>query len=227
MRPRRTSKHHNVWCAGVFLWIAMIEVIGLAPVPVFAQDLRDGPLITTIVGGNELLIPRRYFLPDPPPRKPPVDILLMALLPSLHPMREDNMAEFMATRGYGRIISIYARDSRQTTTLEFRLNVARKSGASYERRGDRFGLDVYVPMHFTANQNNIARQELFLGTEHGVLARSIECLVDGSVPFSGCHHNFVYRNLFFNLSYGKTQLPNWRKIEESVKRLLDQFGRIA
>lgn len=226
MRPRRTSKH-NVWCAGVFLWIVMIEVIGLAPLPVIAQDLRDGPLITTIVGGNELLIPRRYFLPHPPPRKPPVDILLTALLPSLHPMREDNMAEFMATRGHGRIISIYARDSRQTTTLEFRLNVARKSGAPYESRGDKFGLDLYVPMHFTANQDNIARQELFIGTEHGVLVRIINCLVDGSVPFPGCNHEFVYRNLFFELSYGKTQLPNWRTIEESVERLIDRFGRNA
>jgi len=226
MRPHRAAKH-NVWRIGVFLWIVMIEVIGLAPVPVIAQDLRNGPLVTTIVGGNELLIPRRYFLPNPPPGRQPVDILLTALLPSLHPMREGNMAEFMATRGYGRIISIYARDSRQTTTLEFRLNVARKSGAPYESSGDRFGLDLYVPMHFTANQDNIARQELFLGTAHGVLVRLIKCLVDESVPFPGCNHDFVYRNLFFELSYGKAQLPNWQKIEESVKRLIDQFGRNA
>ena len=226
MRPRRAGKH-NVWRVAVFLWIVMIEVIGLAPVPVIAQDLRNGPLVTTIVGGNELLIPRRYFLPNPPPGRQPVDILLTALLPGLHPMREDNMAEFMATRGFGRIIRIYARDSRRTTTLEFRLKVARKSGAPYERRDERFGLAIYVPKHFNANKDRVARQELFVGIENGVLLRFITCNVNESVPSPGCRHEFVYRNLLFEIGYGKTQLSNWRSIEDSVERLLDRFGRNA
>jgi hypothetical protein len=202
-------------------------VIALAQSAALAQDLREGPLITTIIGGNELHIPRNYFLPRNPKGGRQVDFLLTALLPALKPMREDNMSEFLATRGFGQIVTILARDAGQTTTLESRAAVGQKLGAPYEQKEDKFGLSDYAPKNFRGPNDAQLRQELLLSVESGHLVSYIRCDVDGSVPFPGCNHEFVHLNLFFTLGYGKTQLPNWRVIEDAVKKLFDRFGRYS
>jgi len=201
--------------------------MALAPFRAIAQDLREGPTIATIIGGNELRIPRNYFLPGGPKGGHQMDFLLTALLPTLVSMREDNMSEFLATRGFGRIITILARDAGVTTTLESRTAVGKNLGQPYDQKGDKFGLTDYVPKDFRGINDAQLRQELLLGVENGQLVRYIRCNVDGSVPFPGCEHEFVYLNLFFTLGYGKTQLPKWRAIEDSIKRLFDRFGRYS
>jgi hypothetical protein len=189
-----------------------------------AQDLRNGPLITVTIGGDELRIPRNYFLPGRPSGPRPDAVLLNALFPSMAPMREDNMDEFTKVRSFGRrTISILIHDARNTTSLGFRLNVSKKTGAPYIQTDSIFGLERYEPKDFGVVNPGQSRPEIYVHTDKGILVGFMRCDVDGSVPFPRCDHQLTHRNLLLNINFGKFALSKWGEIERSVKNLLDGF----
>jgi hypothetical protein len=190
----------------------------------FAQNLMNGAAITFDLAGNEISIPRNYFL-TAPPRAPQSDgVFIIALMPNMDPMRWDNKNEFLypSPPGHGKTVDILIEDSARSTNVEFRLNAEEGIGAPYVRMPDIYGLQVLFPAD-TDNAHG-RRQELYVAAEDGKIRSFISCYRDGTVPFPGCAETFVYRNLLLQADYGKGYLPNWRIVEQDVTDLIDRFS---
>jgi hypothetical protein len=192
-----------------------------------ARDLHDGRLITVRIAGNELRIPRRYFLTRVSQAEQQETILIRAVVPGMDPMREDNKDEFLRARGYGRTVSILIHDARHTTTIEFRLNTTKDLGVPYELEGDTFGLEAYQPKDPQHTNKNRSRPEIYVDKKAGELRGYIECDREGRVPSPICSHVFVYRNMLLTIDYSKRFLPIWSSVEWSVEELIHRFSQEA
>jgi len=190
----------------------------------FAQDARNGRLITVEIGGNELYIPQHYFLPaDVPTDSKRNDIWIHALWPDMAPMREDNKDRYIRVRGHGPLLNILAIDQRHITTVDFRLNVEEKLGAPYSPPQNRFGLEAIFPKDVKPPDMGELRQEIYVNKGSDGLIGFITCNPPGSVPEPGCEYEFNYRGLLLQVDYGKYFLPQWREIDQSVRDLFDSF----
>jgi hypothetical protein len=190
-----------------------------------AQNLPEGESLTFELGDNQLHIPRNYFLRAPLRERAPDGIFIAALMPSMSPMRNDNKDEFLHPDppGHGKTINILMEDARKRTTIAFRLNVEKESGARYVRKPDMFGLQVLLPEDTTMPVHG-GRQELYIAGEGDEARSFIDCYRDGSMPYPACSETFTYRNLLVGSDYGKGYLPKWRNIEQDVKDLIDRFS---
>jgi hypothetical protein len=130
------------------LFVALARLLlGLALVPApravlrakegSSADAKNGPLINVQIAGNDLRIPRDYFLPPDVPMIPKRnDIWIHALWPDMAPMREDNEERWIHIRGHGPLLNILVLDQSKTTSLDFRMEVVKILGEPYSREPD-------------------------------------------------------------------------------------------
>ena len=58
------------------------------------------------------------------------------------------------------------------------------------------------------------------------LSRIIRCTAkNNKTEFSSCSDTFFYKNLWFKVSYGRSYVAEWKKIEETVKNNFDIYMR--
>lgn len=210
-------------------------MLGLAPVSPLRgaeespERTANGPLLTFQLGGTELRIPRNYFFPAPPPEGKEDDLFIMALMPAMEPMRADNKNAFLHANppGHGHTVFILVHDATQTTSVEFRLGVEEKNGAPYSAAGERYGLEVRLPVGKGIVDTGSWRQELFIDTRQGVSRAFVSCDREGAVPFPICSETYVYRGLLATFNYGKGFLPDWQEIERHVSTLIDGFMKTS
>lgn len=189
----------------------------------FAQESRNGPIFVVEIGGNTLRVPEKYFLGTKPKSRETPGIYIRALMPDMDPMREDNKEQFLYAKGFGRTVGVAIGDAKSRTSLQFRLEATRKSGAPYAQREDQYGLHVYMPVEPETASKGTFRQELYVAEDHAKLSVFIACY--SSVPSPGCRQEFLYRDFLIDVSFNKRHLPEWRAIKKEVIDLIDRFSQ--
>jgi hypothetical protein len=202
--------------------------VALLAKEVLSPDASNGPLIDVQIAGNNLKIPRYYFLSFDVPLSPKRnDIWIHALWPDMAPMREDNKERWIHIRGFGPLLDILVLDQNKTTSLDFRLATAEKLGKPYSRQPDKFELQVYVPNGSVTPNDAELRQELYVDKSPSGLTGFISCNVDGTVPEPGCEADFDCKEMLLQVTYGKYFLPQWSAIEQATRELFDGFAAHA
>jgi hypothetical protein len=147
-------------------------------------------------------------------------IVITALLPDMEPYTEENAAEFEKP-GWGRKVRVSMTHMPRANWPYYFEHFAHR----LERLPDF--PEVPRMLHY---RDLYLKNEVFLSHDHAV-KDLIRIICDAQVPpppFPNCKVATLYLNRFyFEYSFGRPYLPQWREIDRKLKALYDQFAQAA
>jgi hypothetical protein len=196
-------------------------------VPVPPSFRTDAERREVRIGGHRLCIPANYLTGSHYITKPDAEgdrptVLVAALLPDLEGRTEQNSHEFFLTKGHGRKVRILINRPRNSTEDAFRIymnNRADKKVSTIPEKEKFEDLVWFRPI------GSRYKDDVFKNIEAtGDISDFIQCSIRGGFTVSpGCTHAFVHSDLIFQVSYGRSYLPEWKEIRSRVTHLFSTF----
>ena len=192
--------------------------------PQFLSPLRtDATPIHIRLSGQDYLVPVNYL---DSPLDPGLDqdaLLLVALLPDLEARTQENWDEFLRVPGWGRRVYMLVMPRPfPVDILDRYLETDRSNFGPFEDIGDHHGLQH---LRSISGGGFLGRRDIFVNMVEETLNGIITCTFEEDYPSPGCSHEFTHDNLLFKISYDRSNLTQWRSIEESIRSLFDEFAR--
>jgi hypothetical protein len=152
-------------------------------------------------------------------------MLLRVLLPEMEGYTEDNAREIEGRDEPGRgrrmniLVQAFGRLSGYNRVTFHVLSGGVDPTATYPKQ---HGL-LYTPSNRVRGGGPRSTVDVFFNRENGEVTRFIVCNGVTAVPYPGCQHRFVYKNLRANATYNRSRLASWSQIESQIRALLDRF----
>lgn len=175
------------------------------------------------VGGQDFYVPQNYF------RHPAIGcgaeeqgFLLRVLLPDMEGYTTANADEIEGVDkpGWRRRMNILVQAFNRLRDFTRLLADGAAPTANYPTQ---YGL-LYARSNRIDGGGPRTETDVFFQYDDGTVKRFILCDAETAVPFPGCAHQFLYRGLRVQATYGRTYLSQWRDVEDKVRSLLDRFG---
>lgn len=149
--------------------------------------------------------------PSAPKKRKKLDVLeITALLPDLVPYTEENKGEFDQL-GWGNKIRISVNRSTYDGEKRFRRRVSLTKAINNQN-------DL---IDENALYSSISNTEIWLLTDAPFT--KISCSKEKSAPYPYCNVLTNYKTIEIEYSFSRDYLPDWKKIDLSVKRLIESF----
>ena len=181
--------------------------------PVLTKELTD--IQHVVVGGKDLYIPKAYthFSYTTIGTK---SALIQAFYPGDVPVLDDPNELWRHGEGDGNIRILFSRQEKwpPRAVLEGQIALAK----AYKNVGEQ-----YSAIHLTQNKKeNWWKNDLWVEDDlKGFFVSCTEKQAETSVP--QCSHTFYYDGFYFDISYAKKNLPDWKLIKTNVLKLYNSF----
>ncbi|WP_168880207.1 hypothetical protein [Rhizobium sp. P28RR-XV] len=154
------------------------------------------------------------------------NVLLLSLLPGLAGREAGNERQFAAVPA-SQLLAILLNTPSAGPWDMARVEDAYaqdRSEYGHQQLGVLYGLTAMRQVPPNSGRGWHWKYVLWQGPEHSPSV-SIVCDGEGTVPYPSCVHHFLYKSLLVQLSYAKTNLPQWDFIQQSVRTKLDEWAQ--
>jgi hypothetical protein len=139
------------------------------------------------------------------------DSITILALPDLGPLD----ASDIQSRGYGRIISLYVK---RKINLNVRLAMLNQHRDVSKHASNADGLIWFQGTEITG----FGKVETYFASDGGVVTDIVKCNPPRSAPSPSCQHLINHGLFSIQANYGRTWLPKWRDIRNTLTAAVDR-----